>query len=94
MGGEGCWAWAGRGGAHTQCGPLFPVMLPHGPDLHVHVLFGGCSWFSSRLSQSSDPNRPWGQQDALGLPLGALCVQPERMAQLLPGMGKRRLCLL
>lgn len=94
MGGEGCWAWAGRGGAHTQCGPLFPVMLPHGPDLHVHVLFGGCSWFSRRLSQSSDPNRPWGQQDALGLPLGALCVQPERMAQLLPGMGKRRLCLL
>lgn len=68
--------WQRRSGIPSA--PLFPV-------LHVHVLFDGCSWFSRRLSQSSDPNRPWGQQDVLGLPMGALCVQPEGMAQLLSG---------
>lgn len=32
-------------------------------------LTGGC--------HSSDPNPPWGPWEALGSPMGALCVQPE-----------------
>lgn len=45
------------------CPSLTPsrMLLPRGPHPHVHVLFGGCSWFSRRLSHSSDPNRPWGR---------------------------------
>lgn len=81
--------WQRRSGIPSA--PLFPAlltpsgMLPRGPHPHVHVLLGGCSWFSRRLSHSSDPNRPWGQQDVLGLPVGALSVQPGGTAQLLPG---------
>lgn len=91
--------WQRRSGIPSA--PLFPAlltpsgMLPGGPHPHVHVLLGGCSWFSRRLSHSSDPNRRWGQQDVLGLPVGALCVQPGRdgsaPAWHLQGMGKRRL---
>lgn len=42
--------------------PSAPPSLPRAPHPHVPVLFGGCSWFSRRLSHSSDPNRPWGSR--------------------------------
>lgn len=74
------------------CPSLTPSrMLPPGPPPHVHVLFGGCSWFNRRLSHSSDPDHPWGQHDVLGFPVRALCFQSggQRSSCLAPaGHGK------
>lgn len=59
--------------------------LPHAPLPHVPVLFGGCSWFSRRLSHSSDPNHPWGSGLCWHCPWEHFVFSQGGAAQLLSG---------
>lgn len=65
--------------AHTQRD------APRAPHPHVPVLFGGCSWFSRRLSHSSDPNRPWGSRMCWDCPWEHFVSSQGGTAQLLSG---------
>lgn len=70
------WGWQRRSG--TPPAPIFPAHVAHtqrdsarGPHPRVHVLFGGCSWFSRRLSHSSDPKPSLGSAGCAGITHGS-----------------------